>query len=265
VHPEAREFAHKVLAGKHFGRVVEVGGRDINGRITDSFTCDQYISLDLEPGPNVDVVADALAWHPVMWQWPDGPSEPEIKVDLVICMEVLEHEPRQSELIEHMLSWLDQDGALLITAGGPGRPEHSAIDGGTLRDGEPYKNLDPQTVIDIFQRHKLFPAEVHYNAEAKDTYAFGVVQIGEPAEVKNTLGPQFTTDLDQVLIGEPAQATGGTVPFDPKHIVGERGPELVDVEIAVPHQCPEDCRGLTGDRWSELHKLVAIAGSEPVQ
>jgi hypothetical protein len=238
VHPEAREFAHKVLAGKHFGRVVEVGGRDINGRITDSFTSDHYVSLDLDPGPNVDVVTDALDWSPSDW-WATVPGEPA-RVDLVICMEVLEHEPRQAELIEHMLSWLDQDGALLITAGGPGRPEHSAIDGGTLRDGEPYKNLDPQTVIDIFQDRKLFPAEVHYNAEAKDTYAFGVVQLGEPAEVENKL------DRKVEAIAEPVGVL--------------RGEGWI-----TPHQCPEDCGRVDGDRWRELHKLVEIAGTGPAQ
>jgi hypothetical protein len=258
VHPEAREFAHKVLAGKHFGTVVEVGGRDINGRITDSFTCDQYISLDLEPGPNVDVVADALAWAPIMWQWPDGPSEPDKKVDLVICMEVLEHEPRQAELIEHMLSWLDQDGALLITAGGPGRPEHSAIDGGPLRDGEPYKNLDPQTVIDIFQARKLFPAEVHYNAEAKDTYAFGVVQLGEPAEVENTLvRVEAIAEPVGELQGDWSGLVSTTVAPD-----GQGG--YVEAKITA-HMCPEDCGRVDGDRWRELHKLVEIAGTGPVQ
>lgn len=223
MHPEAREFAHNVLAGRHFGTVVEVGGRDVNGRITDSFTCDRYISLDLEPGPNVDVVCDALEWSP------------EDTPDLVICMEVLEHEPRQRELIEHMLSWLGENGALLITAGGPGRPEHSAFDGGPLRDGERYKNLDPQTVIEIFQAEKLFPARVDYNAVAKDTYAFGVIPIGEPADIVNTWhgSPQYVPPVTKLQITE--------------------------------HTCPEDCGRVDGDRWRELHKLVEIAGSEPAQ
>jgi hypothetical protein len=252
VHPEARQFAHNVLSGKHFGTVVEVGGRDINGRITDSFTSDVYLSLDLSPGPNVDIVTDALDWSP------------DALVDLVICMEVLEHEPRQRELIEHMLSWLADDGALLITAGGEGRAPHSAIDGGPLRDGEPYKNLDAQTVIDIFKAEKLFPAEVHYNAEAKDLYAFGVVQVGDPGDVENTvarveaiaepvavLSGDWSGEYDEVIAppsGDPGRLTGG----------------YAEGRI-TPHQCPEDCGRVDGDRWRELHKIVEIAGTGSVQ
>jgi len=161
MHAAARAYAKSKLAGQHFPSVVEIGGRNINGGVRDLFTCDRYVALDLEPGPGVDVVADAIEWRP---------DEP---VDLVICCEVLEHEARQEELIRAALAYLKPGGALLVTAGGPGRAPHSGHDGGPLAEGEHYANLDPDNLQRWFEAADLYPAEVHYAAGVCDVYGFG--------------------------------------------------------------------------------------------
>lgn len=189
MHPSAYEFAAAALDGGHYPTVVDVGGRDINGTANALFTADQRTSIDLHAGPNVDVVGDALDWAP------------DALVDLVICMEVLEHEPRQQELVEHMLTWLAPGGRILITAGGPGRAPHSAIDGGFVRPGEPYKNLDPRELCDWFAAAGLHPFEVHYEAAPKDTYGWAtrpLVAVEKVAWQDLTPDVRLPSDVDLV-------------------------------------------------------------------
>lgn len=164
MHAAAHAYAATKLVGAHFPAAVEIGGRDINGGVRDLFSCDRYTAIDLEPGAGVDVVADALTW------------QPEQLVDLVICCEVLEHEARQEDLIRRALSWLRPGGALLVTAGGPGRTPHSGHDGGGLAEGEHYANLDPDLLQKIFEDEQLYPAEVHYAAGPCDVYGWGIKQ-----------------------------------------------------------------------------------------
>ena len=129
MHIEAYAYAVRMLAGRRFGDVVEVGSRDINGSVRSLIDCKTYTGIDLAAGPNVDVIGDAFDMrHPC---------------DLVVCMEVLEHEPRAEALVARMASWLRPGGAMLLTAAGPGRAAHSAHDGGGLRPGEHYANIEP--------------------------------------------------------------------------------------------------------------------------
>lgn len=132
MHAEAREFATQVLAGRHFKNVVEIGGRDINGGVADLFTADKYTSLDLFPGPGVDVVTDCREW------------QPDEAADLVVCCEVLEHSDAPATIVAAAISYLAEGGLLLITAAGPGREPHSGHDGGPLIADEPYGNIDPE-------------------------------------------------------------------------------------------------------------------------
>jgi len=134
VHPECLTFL------KQFGSmdslsVIEIGSRDINGSARAFWPNAQWIGLDLHPGPAVDVVCDAATY---------SPAEP---VDLVVCCEVLEHAANWKELIAVASSWLKPDGRLIVTCAGPGREEHSAIDGEhRLLDGEHYRNLSASEV-----------------------------------------------------------------------------------------------------------------------
>jgi len=134
MHPEAREFVRMVLFGlsRPPKRILEIGGRDINGSVRDLFpAAETYVSIDLQPGPGVDVVADGATY------------EPNFVPDLVLCLEVLEHAASPRAIVRHALNLLPVGGTLVLTCAGPGRAPHSGIDGGPLRPGEHYANIDP--------------------------------------------------------------------------------------------------------------------------
>jgi SAM-dependent methyltransferase len=160
MHAAARSFVAGALAGSHFGAVVEIGGRDINGGVRDLFTCDTYVSLDLEPGAGVDVVTDCRDWTP---------PEP---VDLVICCEVLEHAPDPAGVVKAAVSYLAPGGLLVVTAAGPGRAAHSGHDGGPVRPGEHYGNIDPDDLDQWLA--ELDDVQVVYAPMPCDVYATGM-------------------------------------------------------------------------------------------
>lgn len=159
MHPQAHVFAAGVLAGRRFGRVVEVGGRNINGGVRDLVDAGEYVSLDLEPGPGVDVVADCRVWKP------DEPA------DLVVCCEVLEHADDPAGVVAACLSYLAPGGLLVVTCAGPGRAAHSGHDGGPLRPGEYYGNVDPDDLAAWLA--PLTGVAVEYAAGPCDVYAVG--------------------------------------------------------------------------------------------
>lgn len=124
--------------------VVDVGGRNVNyGTIRSLFSdARTYVAIDLYEGEGVDWVGDFLDY---------APPEP---VDLVVCMEVFEHAPMWRELVEHAASILaEAHGRLLCTAATTGRLPHSGIDGGPLRHGEWYQNVEAEDLMDTLARH----------------------------------------------------------------------------------------------------------------
>lgn len=121
-----------------FRTVVELGSLDINGTVRPLFgDADYYTGVDLVEGPGVDVVADAAEWQP---------SAP---VDCVVCCEVLEHAANWEAILRNAHAVLRGGGVLVVTAAGPGRGPHSAVDGNALRDGEHYENIDPDVLADV--------------------------------------------------------------------------------------------------------------------
>lgn len=161
MHPEA--FAYVACAAGRrgpFARVVDIGGRDINGSPRCLFPDADYVSVDLYDGPGVDVVADALTWAP-----------PGL-VDAVLCVEVLEHAPEAERLIKAAASWLRPGGVLIVTAACDPRAPHSAADGGSLIPGEYYGNIDPQLLQSwLSDFHDVW---IESHPDRGDVYAVGV-------------------------------------------------------------------------------------------
>ena len=158
MHTAAHDFVAATLDEQYFPTVVEIGGRHINGGVLDTFTCDRYTSLDLEPGRGVDVVTDCRAWTP---------PEP---VDLVICCEVLEHAPDAAGVVQAAASYLKPGGLLVLSAAGPGRAPHSGHDGGLPAPDEYYGNVDPDDLRTWLSEH-FIDVTVGYAPGPCDVYA----------------------------------------------------------------------------------------------
>jgi hypothetical protein len=137
MHQQCHDFVRHALEGLTPKRVVEIGSRDVNGGVRDLLPegCD-YTGLDISDGPGVDVVADAATWKPAR------------KPDLVLCLEVLEHTPEWQAIVTNAASWLSKRGRLVITAACDPRAPHSAVDGGPIRGGEHYGNIDADELRD---------------------------------------------------------------------------------------------------------------------
>lgn len=112
-------------------RVVELGGRDINGSIRQLFVGSAYTAVDIAPGPGVDVVADGATFRP------------EVQPDTVVTCETLEHAEAAEAIVRNAHAMLAPGGVLVLTCASTGRPPHSGIDGGAVRPGEHYANVAP--------------------------------------------------------------------------------------------------------------------------
>lgn len=100
-------------------RVLDIGALDVNGSARGLFPhAAEYIGVDLEPGPGVDVVADA---HDLSYM-----ACPP--VDLILCLEMLEHDSAPW-LTAAQIAAVGKPGALvLVSARGNGFPLHNEPD-----------------------------------------------------------------------------------------------------------------------------------------
>lgn len=138
--------------------VLEYGGRFINGTIRDLFGTDNYVSIDIVPGPGVDVVANAVSY------------KPQKPVDTVVCCEVLEHSDEWPMIVNAAGRVLGKDGVAIFTCATNGRLPHSAVDGGAIRDGEYYGNVDPLEMTSILDK-SFAQYELEIDSVAGDLYA----------------------------------------------------------------------------------------------
>lgn len=153
-----RWVAEQVARHGPWDNAVEIGSRDVNGSVRSLFGGARYTGVDIEQGPGVDVVADGSIWQP---------AEP---VDCVVCCEVLEHHRDPETVVMNMVKMLRPGGCLIVTAAGPGRPPHSAYDGGQLRADEHYTNIDPDD-LGLWLDGLTTCWQVAVNTEAGDVYA----------------------------------------------------------------------------------------------
>lgn len=119
--------------------VLDLGGLNINGSARAAFPRASYTALDLVDGPGVDIVADASTWMP------------DKAYDVVVCAEVFEHTHVWPSICHTALKALRPGGRFIVTCAGPVRAEHSAVDGGPLRDGEFYQNVKAPDLRDVLE------------------------------------------------------------------------------------------------------------------
>jgi predicted SAM-dependent methyltransferase len=130
---EACEEWVRMAAARYVGRpakVIELGGRNVNGSNRQHFSECEYISVDKREGPEVDLVVDAVRLRL---------GKPDF--DVVVCTNVLEHEPRWRDVLTTAYECLRPDGVLIVTTVDERFPPHSGIDGCELQPDEHYEGV----------------------------------------------------------------------------------------------------------------------------
>lgn len=111
--------------------VLEVGSRNINGSVRKYLgTARKYIGIDPVAGRDVDIECTAVEYHALY-------PEDENSFNIIVCCEVLEHDPEWQETLEAINSLVRENGIVILTWASPARPEH-----GTARtDGNQFSFL----------------------------------------------------------------------------------------------------------------------------
>ncbi|MFB6776480.1 methyltransferase domain-containing protein [Streptomyces sp. NPDC056352] len=168
MHPEAHDAVGRMLDLSGIERdaswrVLDLGGRDINGTIRAHLPKATWTGTDIEPGPGVDIVHDATL------PWPQDAGQ----FDVVVCTEVLEHLPLWRLVLHAAAEALEPGGPelLVVTCASDGRPEHGVAGAPLPAPGEWYGNVPPGHLRDTLE--SLF-REVHveYRANPGDAYAW---------------------------------------------------------------------------------------------
>lgn len=139
MHREAFAFvAESVKALPQRQRVLEIGSRNVNGSIRPLFlrVGGWFHGIDVAPGPGVDEVADGASFRT-----PEAP-------DTIVCCEVLEHAAQAPAIVRNIFEQLAPGGVAILTMAGTGRQPHSAEDGGPVRQGEYYHNVESGELAD---------------------------------------------------------------------------------------------------------------------
>lgn len=114
---QVREFVTRFI--DKYGepkKVLEIGSREVDGRIRDLFPNTDYTGLDLERGVGVEVTMNA---HDLKEKFKRD------SFDLVICCETLEHDDKFWLTVENMRWILKPGGFMIISVPGQACPEHA--------------------------------------------------------------------------------------------------------------------------------------------
>lgn len=95
--------------------VLEIGSYDVNGSVKPLFNKTKYTGIDLREGPNVDYV---LSSHNLRSKFVEN------EFDIVLCLEVFEHDPAFWISMEQINKVLKPNGFLILTARGNGFQLH---------------------------------------------------------------------------------------------------------------------------------------------
>lgn len=133
-----------------------MGSRDVNGSARPLFSwAESYLGIDVAGGAGVNLVADAAAFDFGVY-------------DLVICTETLEHAANAEKICANANRLLLPGGVFIVTAAGPDRSPHSALDGGELRPTEFYRPVTRELLHDWLRG---FRAMTINEANPGDIYA----------------------------------------------------------------------------------------------
>lgn len=142
--------------------VVEFGAQDVNGTVRQRFAAARYVGVDVAVCDSVTVTCLA---HEYMHSG-DIP-------DVVVSTEMLEHDPFWIMSLQKMVSLLKPGGLLLVTAAGPGRPEHGT--------SVAYPESSPVTVAaNGWSRYyrNLSSAEIEFAIRPSEVFDEFVMMVG---------------------------------------------------------------------------------------
>lgn len=192
--------------------VLDIGGRDLNGSPRFLFpNARPYHVLDLRPGPNVDIVADAAKWDFRSEETRDGIKRGPY--DLVICTEVFEHTPHWPDILATAYSILRPGGWLLFTCAGPGRPVHSGIEAvqGLIGD-EWYQNVSAADLTGVLRDQGWVEIEAHQRGT--DTQGKAIKPLSRPTQTIE-LPPFGPAEPHEVTLGAVLSRTAPGTPGTP--------------------------------------------------
>lgn len=152
-------------------KVLEVGSLNINGTVRDFFNDCNYIGIDLDSGPGVDVVCQGQHY-----------DAPDKSFDVVISCECFEHNPFWVQTFFNMHRMTAQNGLVVVTCATIGRHEHGTTRTSpqdspftVLKGWEYYKNLSVRDFSTAFDLHKMFKSfSFRINDSSKDLYFWGI-------------------------------------------------------------------------------------------
>ena len=149
--------------------VLEIGSLDVNGNIRNLFDfTNEYTGIDLEKGPNVDLVLNGT-----------NIDELNKNFDIIISCECFEHAKDWKLIFEKMCQISKPNSFIVISVASTGRVEH-----GTERSGnwqspgnkdDYYLNLTKKDFIKNFNLKKIFSNHFFfYNVNSYDLYFVGI-------------------------------------------------------------------------------------------
>lgn len=123
MHDSVLAFVHRVTR-KHGLKslpTLELGSCNVNGSARRFFD-GPYTGIDTEEGPGVDFV---MSSHDLVFK-----LDPEVyeSVRVVVCTEMLEHDPNPWKTMEQVSRVLPRDGWLILSTRGNGFPLHNPPD-----------------------------------------------------------------------------------------------------------------------------------------
>jgi len=149
--------------------ILEIGSLDVNGNMRNLFNfCRNYTGIDLERGPNVDLVINGTDIDKL-----------EKNFDIIISCECFEHAKEWKVIFDKMCQISKPNSFIIISVASTGRVEH-----GTERSGnwqspgnkdDYYLNLTKNDFIKNFDLKKIFSNYFfYYNINSFDLYFVGI-------------------------------------------------------------------------------------------
>lgn len=167
MHADAFQFVKQIADTKVIREpIIEIGSRNINGSARDAFSGCKYVGFDIAGGNGVDVIIDITKTK----------SKAHLgKYRTIITTETLEH-VLPASIVPAMFDYVSGDCQVIITCATGKREPHSAVDGGHLRGGEYYGNVDPSELKALIMANNgNFECVVYYekfNDTNSDLYVY---------------------------------------------------------------------------------------------